>query len=117
MNIVFKNKWVAALESGQYKQAKKILYDGFDGYCCLGIACIIKGAEFTSYEDSDGEIYDNRPVFESTNLAENNDEKLNEAFLQEIGMTNAQQMELAWMNDNGKSFKEIAKFIKTNPNF
>lgn len=32
------NKWVKALRSGRYKQAKGSLQHE-DGYCCLGVAC------------------------------------------------------------------------------
>lgn len=45
--IAFKKKWVKALRSGDYLQAKSALYDrtanGYKGgYCCLGIACVIQ---------------------------------------------------------------------------
>lgn len=42
--IEFKEKWIAALRSGEYKQTEKYLYDGY-GYCCLGVACKITGTE------------------------------------------------------------------------
>lgn len=32
------NKWVTALRSGDYTQAKRVLNDT-EGYCCLGVAC------------------------------------------------------------------------------
>lgn len=38
----FKEKWIAALRSGEYQQAKGKLFDGI-GYCCLGVACVING--------------------------------------------------------------------------
>jgi hypothetical protein len=31
-------KWLQALESGEWKQADGVLFDG-EGYCCLGVAC------------------------------------------------------------------------------
>jgi len=38
----FKEKWLKALRSGEYKQGEGHLYQ--DGcYCCLGIACLIAG--------------------------------------------------------------------------
>jgi hypothetical protein len=37
-------KWVKALRSGEYKQAKHSLYDGHK-YCCLGVLCKIQGLE------------------------------------------------------------------------
>lgn len=36
MKPSIKKKWVAALRSGQYQQAKKVLTDG-QGFCCLGV--------------------------------------------------------------------------------
>ena len=32
-------KWVEALESGQYKQTKGYLSKGNNRFCCLGVAC------------------------------------------------------------------------------
>lgn len=40
----FATKWLAALRSGQYQQAKSALFNG-TGYCCLVVACIISGIE------------------------------------------------------------------------
>lgn len=33
-----KDKWVAALRSGEYQQTKSVLNDA-NGYCCLGVLC------------------------------------------------------------------------------
>ena len=41
-------KWIAALESGKFKQAKGRLFDG-KGYCCLGVACVVMGEKPTDY--------------------------------------------------------------------
>lgn len=38
MNAEVKQKWLDALRSGEYKQAKSALRNG-DGYCCLGVLC------------------------------------------------------------------------------
>jgi hypothetical protein len=38
MNQEWKAKWIAALRSGKYTQAKNCLNDG-TGMCCLGVAC------------------------------------------------------------------------------
>lgn len=37
MNPVLKEKWVAALRSGQYKQGKKCLRTYKNTFCCLGV--------------------------------------------------------------------------------
>jgi hypothetical protein len=38
MNAEIKQKWVAALRSGNYKQTKVCLHNK-EGYCCLGVLC------------------------------------------------------------------------------
>lgn len=46
LNKAFKKKWVKALRSGDYKQTDAYLYNrGLDGYCCLGVACKVLGAD------------------------------------------------------------------------
>lgn len=38
----FKEKWLKALRSGEYKQSTGFLteqYEGESNYCCLGVAC------------------------------------------------------------------------------
>lgn len=38
----FKDKWVAALRSGEYKQGTGVLYNpDTDCYCCLGVAAVL----------------------------------------------------------------------------
>lgn len=43
MNKEVKDKWVAALRSKKYKQAKETLTDLEGGFCCLGVLCDISG--------------------------------------------------------------------------
>ena len=38
-------RWAEALESGAYKQGEEWLRPTDDTYCCLGVACILRGAE------------------------------------------------------------------------
>lgn len=38
MNPEVKEKWLAALRSGNYAQGKGVLREG-DGFCCLGVLC------------------------------------------------------------------------------
>ena len=44
MDKELKAKWVAALRSGEYRQAHGQLWDGTDGYCCIGVLCRLQGA-------------------------------------------------------------------------
>jgi hypothetical protein len=55
MPVEAKAKWVAALRSGQYKQAKGILYNAStDGYCCLGVLqhCLTGEVELRPGDDT-----------------------------------------------------------------
>lgn len=40
VNIGQLKKWIAALDSGEYKQGKGHLQSG-DSYCCLAVGCLI----------------------------------------------------------------------------
>ena len=44
MKLEIKQKWVAALRSGEYEQTEGVLRNG-NGYCCLGVLCDIYSKE------------------------------------------------------------------------
>jgi hypothetical protein len=46
MNSEVKEKWVAALKSGEYKQTQYALHDN-EGFCCLGVLCDLYSKEFS----------------------------------------------------------------------
>ena len=101
-------KWVKALRSGEYRQAKSVLTDG-RGFCCLGVACEISGLGHW-----DGE-------FEWEYHAGDTQET---AFLpfevkEWLGLrTDAGDFaggSLAQINDYGKKFTTIAKIIESEP--
>lgn len=50
MNKITVEDWVTALRSGKYEQTEETLYDGV-GFCCLGVACDIAGAEWKKIGD------------------------------------------------------------------
>lgn len=52
MNKEVKQKWVAALRSGDYKQTQNHLQDS-NGYCCLGVLCDLYAQEHEEVEWSD----------------------------------------------------------------
>lgn len=95
----FKKRWVAALRSGEYKQGKSNLY--IDGkYCCLGVACIVAGM---THDTIDGDSLINNDIkFSIVPIV------LHDSLGDNIGLR------LAIMNDNGKSFSEIADYIEEN---
>ena len=42
-----KEKWLAALESGEFKKATGQLREG-PAYCCLGVLCVVAGLPLTA---------------------------------------------------------------------
>lgn len=44
MDTKLKRKWVKALRSGEYEQAKTFLMDSKGAMCCLGVLAHIQGA-------------------------------------------------------------------------
>lgn len=45
-----KAKWIAALRSGKYRQARKTLRDASGAMCCLGVLCAIQGMSFDDFD-------------------------------------------------------------------
>jgi len=45
--------WIEALESEQYPQTQRTMYNG-EGFCCLGVLCDINGVEWK--QDSTGDF-------------------------------------------------------------
>ena len=112
----FKTKWVAALESGEYSQARGTLKDNAS-YCCLGVACVVAGARFERDEENDPVALRDQIVISSEGVI------LTGAFCQEIGLSHDEMVKLYQMNDGNcatavseeikpHSFEEIASYIK-----
>lgn len=104
---------VAALRSGEYTQTGGKLRTKF-GFCCLGVACdlyqkevggIWDGSKFTVTDSDSNWAYLPDAVKEWFGC-ENNNPK----FVNEDGIVNHP----ANMNDEGKTFAEIANFIEAN---
>ena len=120
-------KWVEALRSGDYQQAKGILCkeDEISGdfyYCCLGVACdiFVEGdwvqhegwdvwgidpyEEFVipSHVDKKGWGHTETTTFTFPSLET----------LKKMGLDVAYAQELAELNDHGWSFKKIANKIE-----
>jgi hypothetical protein len=91
---------IEALRSGDYKQCQEFLHKD-DKFCCLGILCDIQGAR---WDHSSGEAYcrtlEGDAAFPPQTYR--------------AGITNWEIQYLAKMNDNGKSFSEIADWIEAN---
>lgn len=94
-------KWLAALESGQYRRTTGQLKKG-RGYCCLGVACRVLGVEFAEADmEAPPQVRDALKLRGS--LGEGR-----EAFGNDYES-------LADANDSGQTFKKIAAAIRLDP--
>lgn len=110
-------KWLQALESGQYKQGKDVLRDDEDCFCCLGVACDLFIPE-TVDQGGYGYWYGEGADCEDSVAPKSVVEKLH--LLSQNGkIAGRDEYEpnscLAQLNDNGQTFKQIAAFIRENP--
>lgn len=112
MNTDIKTEWIAALRSGKYKQGRgKLRVD--DKFCCLGVLC---------------DLYDNKNWFDTKEIhifgqgsiySYSLDNTVNRNFLpyhvqKGLQLKYEDTVELAQMNDDGKTFDEIADHIEEN---
>jgi hypothetical protein len=122
MDKRIKQKWIDALLSGEYQQTRQQLFDG-DGYCCLGVLCDLYRKEhkehewshtFSEFEQKDkwefldqSETLPNDVIFWSG--LPNCDPQI-----KEIKSPDGRVETLAFANDSGYRFDEIAKMIDNN---
>ena len=103
-------KWVAALESGEYTQTVGVLHDG-NGFCCLGVACdlaIKEGVPLSLDEDGECVLYDGVGGV------------LPDRVMRWLGMREpagdySPEHALTGDNDSGATFAEIAQTIRSHP--
>jgi hypothetical protein len=109
MNSEIKQKWVAALRSGNYKQGTSFLRDAGDYFCCLGVLCDIEQVPCKSTEEDYAFEYkfeDARTSLYST---------LSVGFSNKMGLSSNNLDDLVDLNDNKRlSFSEIADYIEKN---
>ena len=111
MNPEIKQRWIEALNSDEYKQTKERLKDS-TGFCCLGVVTDLyikeHNQEWTLNEDSDY-------TFDGWHGALSS-EVMNWAGIKGDTGTLKEPVDgvdnLAGLNDNGYSFKQIAQVIK-----
>ncbi len=103
MNAEIKERWLKALRSGEYKQGQGQLHKEDHSFCCLGVLVDVLGAKWT-WNEVDG-------WYDPDNYARNG---TSGTYISADVLNNARQTILANMNDNGKSFLEIADHIETN---
>jgi hypothetical protein len=121
-------KWLKALESGEYKQCTEALFDG-TGYCCLGVADVVclgrtftRSTDHSCFFDNNG----NTRVLDSVGAEmlgiETTSgwitEVLQEEFYEAIraaGYLGQYKSSLAAYNDDGATFAQIAAAIRKVP--
>ena len=121
MNPEWKQKWIDALRSGEYKQGYKYLRqteeDGSISYCCLGVLCDIAGVDWKEtdpYTISNGNAY--RPHYDGYL---SNESLLHPGVIEMTGVTSDMPfingIALSSMNDAmDMTFEEIALEIELN---
>jgi len=109
-------KWLQALESGEYQQGHKWLrHDGC--YCCLGVACEVMGFEYdlanASFKNGSRRMswQLDKDVAASLGLRT----QLGQLTEGVRGPSGGLFFNLASLNDNGMPFTEIAAYIRANP--
>jgi len=113
-----REQWIKALESGRYKQTtgqlRNIDNGKSYGYCCLGVLCNIHKDKEHKWDDQ---------LFTTPNLFYNSNDVFSfatheyfemppDSFLDKVKVDKSLAEELANMNDNRKTFKEIAAFLR-----
>jgi hypothetical protein len=101
MDAALKAKWVEALRDGKYEQGQSYLRRGTQ-FCCLGVLCDLVSKN--EWEVTDSNIFRFRGVrgFLPGELRDG------------AGISVGEENDVANMNDNGKSFAEIADYIEAN---
>lgn len=102
--------WLTALESGEYEQARGLLFDG-NGFCCIGVACKISGLpidEDNRFPDDNGcapeSIRESLKLRSSVGHATRG-----------LQIDGADYSSLVSANDGGCNFKQIARAIRSDP--
>lgn len=107
----FKQKWLKALRSRKYKQTHMALHNS-DGYCCLGVACVVARAKESNVYGTDIAFY---------YKGDHDTVVLPDALREEIGLSNEEQEILYTLNDGGRhngkdvkkhKFGQIARWIE-----
>jgi hypothetical protein len=93
MDPALKAKWLVALRSGNYQQARQALRDDHEdgkfSYCCLGVFCEVAGAK---WQECEGDGYDESylacaPVLNGNRIGSPDDtDDLTPSFRLTIGM-------------------------------
>lgn len=113
-------KWVKALRSGEYLQGRGYLAQEENGehkFCCLGVLCNIYQEEKGGLKISTSKYNDDIYSYNGNNSTAIDEVMKWSGLKNELGKfkyKNNRTGDLATLNDNGKSFKQIADIIEKN---
>lgn len=107
---VTRKQWIEALKSGEYKQGVCYLRTREDDFCCLGVLCMLAGAEMHLHDaEYLVKTYDGDSWIGQTATMPS------QAFLNTVGKLNLEHDNesgnLACLNDGGYTFEQIADLI------
>jgi hypothetical protein len=115
MKTEIRDRWITALESGEYTQTTGRLRIEGDKFCCLGVLCMLVAPErFVRLTDTE---YCIPPIGDSTD--ETVSAMLPDSILEMVGLSKGEQREL-WRRNDGltgnrrHTFPEIAQYIREN---
>jgi len=105
-----KKLWIEALRSGQYKQGDGQLRDDDDKFCCLGVLCNLhaQAHPWDARQEHDPTSYLSEDSFPSATVLRWAGLTMNNPSIQYKN----EETDLATVNDNGASFKRIARLIE-----
>ncbi len=112
----FQERWLAALESGEYEQAKGRLVDGC-AFCCLGVACQLEGLP----TNGGSEFVDGDQTLEDGELSRRLSRKLglygpSGGLKTPVVIADKKYPSLIALNDDAEwTFVQIAAYIRANP--
>ena len=100
-NVSFVKRWVNGLANCEVDQTTAYLHTE-DGFCCLGFACHLEDPNNWKYKGSRLYSYEDYTYGLPTDIR------------LKLGLTSIQEHFLQSMNDGGKTFPEIAQYLKDN---
>lgn len=117
MNAQVKERWLAALRSGKYKQTKGALNRGDNHYCCLGVLCelAIEEGVVLGWVDTVGKTLDKSLGIISVVGGDVESAILPKAVVEWAGLPESNPTAgecLAEANDYGRDFNYIADLIE-----